>query len=389
MIDLVVVDPVTWLPIGAPLSYYNSLIWTERFLEDSDMVLKTYDVKRTMELLPLMSLVSIRQSKELIIVENHSIETDENDVEFLTVTGRSLTSYLHHRVIGEKRNVKYQAMNSSPLGSGLILLYNSFVNDQAWDLTTGTSAYYKNPNDAIPNCVITDSTGEIAAGTSGPSEQRWLEPGTIDGPIRNFFREKPYGLRALRPKNSTNKITVAQNQVISSTFVTNIPQLCIDVFTGVNRSADQTVNPPVIFDTEIDDLINPNYLYSVGGLKTEVHIALNDQAVFARRSDYSGLGRRVLFLDGGDPEEGFDPSQWDDYNIRVAQALLASRGQMSIVDGAVSPQSKVRYGVDYNLGDLVSVRGRYGLINKARVTEYIRAYDAGTGYTNYPTLINV
>lgn len=386
MMDLVRVDPTTWLPIGAPITHYSALIWTEKFFERSEFELTTPAVHHTMGLLPQGTLVTLRQSKEVMRVSKLTITTDDQDREVLKVTGKSLTSYISHRVLGEKRNVKYQAMNASNLGSGLIILYNSFVNTQAWDLTTGLAATYKNPKDAIPNVAITDSTGEIFAGTSGAAQQRWLDPGYIDTPLLNFFSERPYGLRVLRPKNTTYKIAVATNRVITATWTEDIPELCFDVFAGTDRSYEQVAVAPVIFDTEIDDLIRPNYLLSEELLKTEVHISLNDKALFARSADLSGLERRVLFLDGGDPEEGYNATAWEAYNVKLAEGLLEDNKSVVMIDGEVSPQSKLKYERDYFLGDYVSVRGRYGAIAKARVSEYIRAYGE-QGEVSYPSLV--
>lgn len=386
MLDLTRISKVDWLPFGAPITHYSSLIWTEKFLEPSEFVLETYVIAKTMELLPEGTLVSLRQSREVMQVSKLIIDTDDAGVEILKVYGSSLSSYISHRTIGEKRNVKYKAMFGSNLESGLILLYNSFVNDQAWDLTTGSAAYYKNPKDAIPNVAVTDSTGEIFDGTHGDAQQRWLEPGYIDGPIRNFFSERPYGLRILRPKATTYKIAVAQNGTVSCTLTNNIPELCFDVFKGVDRSYGQSVVTPIIFDTDIDDLVNPGYLLTSENLKTEVHIALNDKAVFANSSDLSGLDRRVMFLDGGDPEEGYNVTDWESYNVKTAQDLLATNTRLVMVDGEVSPQSKLRFGRDYFLGDYVSVRGKYGAISKARVSEFIRAYGSN-GEVGYPALV--
>lgn len=383
--DLTLIDPSSWMPIGAPVTHYRTLIWNERFFEPSSFELTSYAVAKTREALPLGALVSLRQSREIMQVEQHEITLEGEGVETLKVTGQSLTSYLDHRVIGEKRGTKYKANNNSYLASGLLLLYNSFVNSAAWDLTTRTSAYYKNPKDAIPNSAVTDSTGELADGTQGLSLQQWLEPGTIKEPVRNFLSYRPYGLRIVRPPHSAYKISITQAGVFSYPWTNNITELCFDVFKGVDRSFEQSVVPAVIFDTDIDDLINPNYMLSVGSLKTEVHICLDTKAIFAQSSDPSGLDRRVIFLDGGAPEDGFDQTEWENYNLGVANGVLDDHKELALVDGEVSPQSKLRFGVDYFLGDVVSVRGQYGAMSTARVTEFIRAKDEN-GIVSYPGL---
>lgn len=383
--DLTVIDSSTWMPTGAPLTHYKSLIWTERYVDTSSFELTTYAVKHTMDKLPLGTLVSLRQSREVMRVESHEITHEGNEVQVLTVRGYSLTSYLDYRVIGEKRGKKYQAMTNSNLASAAVLLYNSFVNPDAFDLTIRAAAYYKNPKDAIPNVAVTESTGEFATSTQGPGSLRYLNPGTIREPVKNFLLYRPYGLRIVRPPYSAYKISVAQDGVVTYPWTEDITELCFDLYKGIDRSSEQSTNEAVVFDTEIDDLIQPSYLLGVKSVRTEAHICLDTKAVFAQSSDPSGLSRRVIFLDGGEPETGFDQTEWEDHNIAVAEKLLEDYKRVSIVDGEVSPQSKIKFNRDYFLGDLVTVRGRYGALSQARVTEFIRAQDEN-GETNYPGL---
>lgn len=392
--DLFVVDPVTWLPTGAPVYFYDSLIWTERFLEPSEMELETKAVKEIRDVLPLETLVSIRQSKEVMMIEEHIIDTDEQGVETLTVRGKSLTTYLRHRVVGEKRGNKYEmALEYSNLDAGLVVLYNAFVNDAAFDLTTATAAYYKKVEDRIPNCVITDSSGT----DPGTPLHRWINPGSVENVILNWFGERPIGLRMVRPPYSSQVVSVDQTGAITRTPVTDGLELCFDVYDGEDRSHLQTTNTPVILDVEHNDLMLPNYLLSVLNFKSEAHIALNDKTIFAHNNQVledeetpmdqlSGLKRRVIFVDAGEPEEGADAAKFEADSIKSAEEALEDHKKFAAVDGGVSPQTEIQFGVDYFLGDFVSVRGRYGSMTKTRVTEYIRTEDA-TGEESYPTLV--
>jgi hypothetical protein len=55
------------------------------------------------------------------------------------------------------------------------------------------------------------------------------------------------------------------------------------------------------------------------------------------------------------------------------------------VDGEFVPQSPYIFGIDYFLGDVIELQGASGLIQNARVTEYIRSQDS-TGEKAYPTV---
>jgi hypothetical protein len=64
---------------------------------------------------------------------------------------------------------------------------------------------------------------------------------------------------------------------------------------------------------------------------------------------------------------------------------LLNNPYIKIVDGEVGPIIQFQYGVHYNLGDIIEVQGNTGVINTARVTEYIRVQDE-TGERSYPTV---
>jgi hypothetical protein len=399
--DLLTLDSTTWLPnTGSPVHYYDSLIWTEKFFEPSEFELVTHAVKHMRDSLPLWTLVAVHQSDEVMMVEEHIIDTDEQGLETLTIRGRSLTSYLKHRVVGPKRQKKYEmAASYTPQEAGMVVLYNSFVNDQAFDLTIGAAATYKNIKDVIPNCDITDSCG-ADTDTSAP---RWIEPGVVEDVVANWFTERPHGIRIIRPpRSSCNVVTVEQSGDVYSLPASDFANLSIDVYEGTDRSHTQDVVTPVILDVNDRDLILPNYLFSIRNFKSASHIAMNDKALEAYNqqefegdectcSERTGLERRVRFHDAGDPEDGSIAAEFEADTIKTAEETLRENLRLSLVDGEVSEQADQKFGESYFLGDIVSLRGKYGVITKARVSEYIRTEDDSNvgGDEGYPTLVAV
>lgn len=395
--DLFVLDSETWKPKGAPFYKYDSLIWTERYFGDSEFELKSLAVDLIIELFEIETLVGIRQSDEVMMVEEMVLDTDDQGREKITIRGRSLSSYIRHRVVGELRSVKYaMPKDYTNLDAGLVLLYNSLVNNTSYDYTKGADVYFKNPKDAIPNSAITCSTDV----NSGDAATRWITPGPIDGMILDWFSIEPFGFRVLRPTQSTKHISIDASGNVIKTDVPNSEKLCFDVFSGIDRTFSQSdrtfaksVVKPVILDVNYNDLRGPNYLRSVSNLKTEAHIGTDTKALFAYNlqesdppySEASGLARRVIYLDGGEPEEGSSAAEFEADVIKSAQEELSDYIKVMMVDGSVSPESSVVYGSDYFLGDVVSIRGRYGAISNYRVTEFIRTKE-GTAEESYPTL---
>jgi hypothetical protein len=66
-------------------------------------------------------------------------------------------------------------------------------------------------------------------------------------------------------------------------------------------------------------------------------------------------------------------------------AELSKNRQVSAFDGQITQYSDYKYGVDYQLGDLIEVRNTDGSTNKMRITEQIFVSDK-EGDRTYPTL---
>jgi hypothetical protein len=68
-----------------------------------------------------------------------------------------------------------------------------------------------------------------------------------------------------------------------------------------------------------------------------------------------------------------------------ATAELGKKQGTLFMDAKIAQNSVYKYGVDYNIGDLVYISGNYGLESKMRVIEHARILD-NTGETSVPTL---
>jgi hypothetical protein len=386
-LDFLVLSSSTFLPVGDPITHYHSLIWTERFAEPGEFQLETYAVRKTLAVLPMETLVSLRQTTEVMMVENIRIETDDAGIEKLIVSGRSITSFLNHRVLGRKRAQRYKAFSHSPLASALRLIYHALHERSTYDYTRQPPVVSaKNSNDGVLNTVVTDSTTDITSGNAGPIKQRFIRPGPALPEVQKFLRYRPYGFRTIRPPSSGRVIDIdSSTGAVTGATNTNITALRWDVYRGFNKSHGQTTYAIVIFDTEIDDLIRPNYTFSMDIYHNEAAILVNNGIVIARRPEgqLTGLSRRVFYIDGGDPEEGYDNTEWNEHNVDEGERILEAHLKLQAVDGEVSTRSQWVYGQDYFLGDIVSVRGRYTPMVRARVTEYIRT-DTPEGFEAYP-----
>jgi hypothetical protein len=92
----------------------------------------------------------------------------------------------------------------------------------------------------------------------------------------------------------------------------------------------------------------------------------------------------VLLVHATDIEEG-DPVVASAMMVRRGLDELSKNRQYSAFDGELNQNSAYKYGLHYNLGDLIEMRNVDGLTNKMQVTEQIFVSDK-EGERSYPTL---
>jgi len=165
-------------------------------------------------------------------------------------------------------------------------------------------------------------------------------------------------------------------------------QLYFDVYSGSNHTSSQTSLTPVIFSPELDNLQNTSELTTIATNKNVAYVfsPVGFEVVYPAGIDHdiSGFDRQVLLVKADDIT---------DTNPSVASALMIQKGKeelsknrsMSAFDGEISQRGTYRYGIDYQLGDLIELRNSDGATNKMRVTEQIFVSDQ-EGDRSYPTL---
>jgi hypothetical protein len=346
---------------------FDSLIWTERFNTVGDFQLVTGNVSKFMAALPEGQVVSLRETNVPMIVETHEIETPERGPDILTIRGREYESILDRRAA-------VQTLNS---GSTSWAVVTKIPSDVAYYIIVKICVEGILDAAAIfPAAQVQFPTpADYLAGT-GPNRSFEVPRGNLLNVVLQFLQEEakadatttpptpevvPHGIRSVRPSASGTAIA-------------------IQIYKGVDRT--QTV----YFDATRDLLKNGKYLFSkVGSANVAYGIFTNTSVKMSKNTTTpSGLARRVILVDGA-------TSGSTDANVlqaHMSQALQQAK-EISAFTGQINADiSPYKFGVDYNLGDVVKVVGEYGLDQKARVTEYIRS-QTKEGYRAYPTLTTI
>lgn len=336
---------------------FESLVWAERFSTVGDFEL---DIVSTLEnrrrFVEGVRLVT-NESYRVMTVETVTDYTDEEGRRVLKIKGSSLEGVFQHRM----------AWNGDDL-----------TTDPKWVLE-GTP---KEVADQLFHdiCVtgIVD-TGDII---SGIVEANIFTTDTIEFPDE----EVVYSLDPKDLYTALKDLCDAFHMGFRIVRDLDTSILYFDVYMGSDRTTSQSTLPAVVFSPDLDNLRNTTKLTSNAIYKNAAYVIskMGATIVYADGVDpsVSGFERRALVVVADDID---DPIDGMEQMIQRGKEELAKNRRVTLLDGEISTTSEYKYGVHYNLGDLVELRDDDGARSQMRVTEQIFVSDK-EGDRSYPTL---
>jgi len=356
---------------------FHSIIWTERYYGDSEVELV---VPATSILVPKLlpgTLLGLSGSDEIMILETFNIESGK-----LKVTGNSLLPWLNNRFVRTSPNHE----------------------DRYWYLQGDTVGYLLWSIVYFMCCSGSPYLdGTINTGIANP--QKLIIPGLTygdhdrsGGPISVGV---PYGPVYDALKEIATTFQIGMQITLDSVSDTSF-SLGFRNYKGLDRTSSQTDNPPVRFSPAMDSLTNIKELQSIAALKTLVYAfapGLRPQegdpdirtvpgVSSLTGPQYTGFDLRALQIFSEDVTTdmvGGDPNNLVTVLNNRAHDALTTNHFIKAVDGEIVPDNQFKYGEHYNLGDIIEVEGNSGMVQTARITEYIRAQDEA-GEKAYPTV---
>lgn len=328
---------------------YNSLIWANRFRQCGDFEIYTSFSEELLDLLQEDRWV-MRDDDDMVgIIESVETGTDEENGDYLKVTGRCLRQILDRRIIWEQTTINGTAEN------GLRQLVNDALISPAiearkYDRLTLADAH------GYTETVQIQYTGD-----------------NLREAVEDLCASKNYGF----------KITVDKESGL----------LVLDFYKGVDRSMSQFANPRVIFSEDNDNLRATTYTLDKTNYRTVALVAGEGEGtarrhvVVGRSMDQEGLHRRELYVDARDVSSNDGEISDADYEAQLAERGNTGISEAPIVrsmEGTIEPMQMYAYKVDYFLGDIVTVENKHGVAVDTCVLEVIESWDED-GYTCKPT----
>ena len=340
------------------LDILNSIIWTDRYDRYGDFEIFTKVSSDYIAALQEDYILESKESEHAMTVESIELVTDTEDGDKYKVTGRSLESILNRRIIWKQTTLSGGFQN----GIKRLLMENIISPED--------------PDRKIPNFIFEESS-DLSILNLSVDAQFW--GGFLYDAIQGLCEANGIGF----------KITLSDNN-----------EFVFKLYSGVDRSYTQNINPIVSFSTSLDNLQNTNYFHSKANHRTISLVAGEGEGadkisiqVALPEIDNTGLNRRELFTDASDVSRNTDEGLLD---IDRYATLLAQKGiidllnnqQVSSFDGTVIPTINYVYGKDFFMGDIVQMENEYKLKGRTRVVELIISEDL-SGRNKYPTFKSI
>lgn len=356
--DLIVLDEN--LEPFTIIDTYNSLIWTDRYNECGDFEIYTAMTTELLDVYKQDYYIRRSGSDHVMIIEKLEIDTDVETGNNITITGRSLESLLDRRIVWNETSL------SGSFQDGIEKLLNENVISPS------------NESRKIPNFKMEKST---------------------DPKITDLTIEAQY-----KGDNLYDLLTsvCAEREIGFKIVLSEDNEFVFSLYSGTDRSYDQTDNPYVIFSPNYDNLISSNYIESKSSFKNVTLVSAEDNdnrpedenaevpLVETAVGNVSGLARREIFTDYGSISRKTE----DDRTLSDSEitAMLRQKGKETLAEnasilsfeGEAETSTMFKYGEDFTIGDIVQVEDHYGHESRARVIELVLS-DATDGFSVYPT----
>lgn len=351
--DLTVLD--TNLDAIVIVDMYESFIWTDRYNKPGDFELYVSITDGILKYLKKNYYLTNRDSEHGMIIEKIYINSDVDDGNHITVTGRSLESILDRRIIWGQQNI------SGNLQNGIRTLLNLCIIDPV-DLDR-----------KIDNFMFEESTDPAITGLT--IRAQYTGDNLLDV-IEKICNDNGLGF----------KITINENK-----------QFVFKLYVGTDRSYDQMRNPYVVFSPKFENIINSNYVESNSALKTVTLVGGEGEGSARRYATVgggSGLNRREIFTDARDISSDVGDGvvlTAEEYEASLQQRgkeTLAENTAVTSFEGLAETTVMFRYGKDFFNGDIVQITNEYGHSTKARILEIVMSENE-EGFSVYPTFSTI
>jgi hypothetical protein len=372
----------TNLQNASAISGYLNASWIERYRDNGEFEITAKLSSGLRNKLPIGSLISHLKTFEVMVVEDHTIKDKDDKDSEVTITGRSLEAVLlENRTVGESlaftlasgryfRDYTDYVMASAAFGLQLSTMILNHIGP-----ISGGDPYALDPDGRVE-----DITSDYITRIVPTNVERVIDRGPLYPKLVELMASEDYGIRIVRKHQFPSKFTGGNSDT----------KTVLRIHDGEDKSSE------VIFSAENGEITAADYLWSNRKLKTSVIVTGQYLEVrYTVPGTGTGYERRTMHITASDLDRDYEPGV-SSTGVRDAivakmeqrgKEALASQKDIALVAASVSknPNPKFKYRENYDIGDIVMVRGSYGESSQMRVVEYAE-FDDKEKSVGYPTL---
>lgn len=328
----------------------TSIIWITRYNQPGEFELYLPADSELINLFSQDGVIISRDDTDIVMyVEKLNLSTDAENGDYLTISGRTIDCILGRRVVRTQTVLNY---------------------------ATAESALKK----LLDDNVIAPSNNIRKIG--------FVEYGILHG-WQDAIKQQITGKNLLE---AVSDICINYGYGYKMTFNAE-NKLVFDTFKGVDRTIGQSTNTHVVFSTEFENLGNTEYSVDRTEFCNWVYCAGEGEGIARKIGSAASIVEPGLFVF----EKWVDARNVSSNNGDIEQTeymqMLRNQAAEEIelfkkiqaFSGEILNADAYKYGIDYYLGDKVSIINEYGIKGNATITEVSEVEDE-TGYRLIPTL---
>lgn len=373
---------------------FISAIWTERYSAAGDLQLVVPATADNVDVLREGTKLGLRGSNRVMEIETQSIKN-----KLLTLTGNDVLGFLDQRMmwnanpfesdVNERvKDFVVDGMSAADAVAGVV--YNMIGNSSSFPFPTSNGSGLDVNKEFILGLHVRSEAG-------GDETRTTFTIGPLYTSVAQVAVTEGLGIR----------MYIDYEPDFSETLDGVSRVLIFESYYGVDRSSDQDENEVVRLSAEFDTISNLEEVVSIAEYKNVCYVyfkgEISKHLADPDADEPIGFDRRVLLTNAEGEPPGRKPSLMNNWQRTVgpyapaissgedaafreqnARDALANHNYIRALDGEVSPTGE-RFGEDYDLGDIIELESPTGTIQRARVTEHIRAQD-NLGEKEYPTI---
>lgn len=338
---------------------FTSLRWVRRYYKSGEFELQCALTPESLDLLARESIIYKKDDTEAGYIEFRNMKQDAEGKEILVLKGKFLTGYFNRRII----------WGTEILNTTAEVAMRTLVNK---------------------NCIAPTDTNRVINN---------LNLGVLNNYTDNVDYQVSYKNLSEELESLSNLSNLGHRVIFDSIN----RKLVFDVYKGLDRSVNQSVNPRCIFSKEFENILEQEYVDSLNNYKNLVLVGGVGEGTARKLAvigNSTGLDRFEVFNDQKSLSNEVDSvvmSDTDYNNLLIGKGneTLAETKEIQTFDATVNTKSNLLYKVDYDLGDIVTyVSKKWGLTLDSRISEVEEIYEGTTPQVNIifgnniPTLID-